>query len=215
MGNLLVCQAQDHQANELKDASLSLPLIETERRAAIGARRKETPLPGSCEKRRLEQRGDGRSPMDPDWIRRHSEPSVLSQERDESRDVRLFPQGHVAIKQGLDLGVRLRYQGLASLAERLQRTSSALQGTVDGGNGEAEPLGHFSSGPLQCLAQEQHGPLGWRQVLEGCQEGQTDPFAPLGAVLRIAVRIGEQFIWEWLQPDRLAQPRRQGVCGVA
>src|SRR5579859_3536751 len=99
--NLLAYHTQDNQAKELIDVCPGLALVEPESRAAIGARRKQTPLPAGGEDTRLEHRGDGRSSLEPDGKGRHSEPGVLSQERHEARDVRLLPECHIAVKQGL------------------------------------------------------------------------------------------------------------------
>src|SRR5262249_39076120 len=51
MCNLIAHHIQNHQAKELIDALLGLPLVEPESRAAIGARLKQVPLPGSGEER--------------------------------------------------------------------------------------------------------------------------------------------------------------------
>ena len=91
MCNLLAHHTQDHQAKKLIDASLGLPPVEPESRAAIGTRRKQMPKACSSEERSLEQRGDGRSSLEPGRNRRHGEPGVLSQQRHESRDVPLLP----------------------------------------------------------------------------------------------------------------------------
>jgi hypothetical protein len=88
---------QHHQTKELIAVGLGDLLVETESRAAIGARRKQAPLPSRREDPRGEQRGDVCSPLDPDGKRRHGEPGVLSQQRYEGRDVVLFPQIHIAV----------------------------------------------------------------------------------------------------------------------
>src|SRR5258708_27395887 len=98
MSNLLAHHTQDHQAKKLIDVSLGLPLVEPESWAAIGARRKQMPKACSSEERSLEQRGDGSPSLEPGRKRRHGEPRVLSQQRHESRDVRLLPQGQIALK---------------------------------------------------------------------------------------------------------------------
>jgi hypothetical protein len=100
MCDLFVHHTQDHEAKELLDTSLGFPLVEPASRAAIGTRWKHTPRPRSSEKRSLEQCGDGSSSLDPERKRWHGKPSVLSQQRHESRDVGLLPQGHIAVKQG-------------------------------------------------------------------------------------------------------------------
>src|SRR2546421_1464289 len=134
--NLLAHHTQDHQAKELINACLGLPLVEPESRAAIGARRKQTSLPAGSEDPRREHRGDGRSSLEPDGKRRHGEPGVLAQERHESRDVRLLPQGHIAVQQGVDVGARLCNRGLTSDVPLLQSASGTLQSGIYGGNGE-------------------------------------------------------------------------------
>src|SRR6266851_7749121 len=121
--NLLAHHTQDHQAKKLIDACLGLPPVEPESRAAIGARRKQAPLPAGSEDARREPCGDGRSSLEPDGNRWHREPGVLSQERHESRNVRLLPQGHIAVKEVLSLGARFRNRALASDVALVQRAS--------------------------------------------------------------------------------------------
>ena len=99
--NLLVHNRDDHQAKKLIDVCFGLSLVQSESRAAIGARRKQTSLSAESEELRREPCDDGLSPMEPDGKGRHGEPRVLSQQCHESRDVRLLPQGHIAVKQGL------------------------------------------------------------------------------------------------------------------
>jgi hypothetical protein len=93
---------------------------------------------------------------------RKNEAGVLSQECHQSRDICLLPQGHIAVKEVLNLEAWLRHRGLASLVHLVQSASGTLQGGIDGGNGEIEPFGHFNCWPLQHLAQEQNGSLHWR-----------------------------------------------------
>lgn len=59
----------------------------------------------------------------------------------------------------------------------------------------------FGSGPLQYLAQEQNGPLGWRQLLECNEESESDLFAARRTVLRVGFRIGEQVVRKRFQSD--------------
>src|SRR5262249_51735336 len=104
--NLFVHHTQDRQAKQLIHTRLGLPLVEPASRAAIGTRRKQTPRPCMAEERSPEQGGDRRSSLDPDRKRRHAEDSVLAQQRHESSDVVLLPQGHVSVKQGCSRGTR-------------------------------------------------------------------------------------------------------------
>src|SRR5262245_25006514 len=114
MCNLLAHHIQDHQSKKLIDVSLGLPLVESESRAAISARLNQMPLPASLEEGSLEQRGDDSSSLEPGRKRRHGEPGILSQERHESRDVGLLPQVHIAVKQGLYVGIRAGSGGFTS-----------------------------------------------------------------------------------------------------
>src|SRR5215469_11871432 len=123
MCNLLAHHIKYHQASKLIDAFLGLPLVEPERRAAIGARLNEMSLAAGLEERRLEQRCDGRSSLYPDRKRRHCEPGILSQQRHESRDVGLIPQGHIAVKQCLYLGARTGMRDFTSDMALLQSAS--------------------------------------------------------------------------------------------
>jgi hypothetical protein len=119
-------------------------------------------LAAGLEERRLEQRCDGRSPLEPDRKRRHGEDGILSQQLHQPRDVGLFPQGYIAVKQVLQLGARQRELFLAPDVALLQSASGPLQGGIDGPNREVEPLGHFARFPGEHLAQEQNRPLHWR-----------------------------------------------------
>ena len=162
MSDLFVDSTQDHQAKKLVDASPSVPQVESESRAAIGTRRKQMPGKGSREEWRLEQRGEGRSTLDPDRKWWHGEPGILSQQRHEARDIGLLPQGHIAVKQGCYMWTRAGSGGSISDIALLHSASGPLQGGIDGGNGKVEPLGYFGGWPLQHLAQEQNSPLHWR-----------------------------------------------------
>ena len=92
--------------------------VERYEEGRVGGKAKEAP--------RREHRGDGRSSLEPDGKRRHGEPGVLSQERHESRDVRLLPQGHIAVKEVLDVGARRSHRGLASDIVLVQSASGTL-----------------------------------------------------------------------------------------
>src|SRR5256885_14285486 len=65
-----------------------------------------------------------------------SEPGILSQQRHETGDVRLFPESHIAVKKILQPGARQSHLILASDVALAQRPSSTLQGGIDGGNRE-------------------------------------------------------------------------------
>lgn len=99
--NLLARYTQDQQAKELIGVCLRLPLVQPERWAAIGTSRKQTSLSSRREYPCREHCGDIRSSLEPDGKRWHSEPSVLSQEGHEPRDVRLLPESHITIKEVL------------------------------------------------------------------------------------------------------------------
>src|SRR5258708_39705646 len=96
--------------------SLALPPVESESRAAIGASWKQVPLASGSKDPHREECGDGFSSLEPGRNRRHGEPGILSQERHESRDVRLLPQGHIAIKQGVYMGSHFRHSADATRA---------------------------------------------------------------------------------------------------
>src|SRR5260370_42143760 len=155
---LLPPDPKDHRAKRLRAVSPGSPPVEPESRAAIGACWKQVPWAAGSEDPGRERRGEGQSSLEADGKRRHGEPGVLSQERHESRDVRLLPQGHIAVKQVLYVGARLRKRGLTSLVELVQSASGTLQGAIDGGDGEGEPFCHFHCRPLQPPGEGQEGP---------------------------------------------------------
>jgi hypothetical protein len=66
--------------------------------------------------------------------------------------------------------------------------------------------------PLEDFAQDQHGPLARRQVLEGRDEGKSDRLAQLADDRRVA--LGDRAsVGDRLDPAFLGQRGAQGVVG--
>src|SRR5258708_6773977 len=153
---------QHHQTNELIAVGLSLLPVKTESRAAIGARRKQAPVPSRNADPSRESCGDGCSSLEPDGKWRHGEPGVLSQQRHQARDVRLLPARHIAVKQGLDLRDWESGLFLWEAVVLLPSASGSLDTGIDSSDREVEPFGYLAGRPSQHLAQEKNGPLRWR-----------------------------------------------------
>jgi hypothetical protein len=97
-----------------------------------------------------------------------------------------------------------------------QRGAGPLQRAVDRGDAGAEQVGDLLGGPGEHVTQDQHGPLGAGQQLQGGDEGQGDALAPVHDGGGVGVGVGElveQRIGVRLQPrdveraaDRAAGP---------
>ena len=110
-------------------------------------------------------------------LRRHGEQGVLAQQRAQLGHVGPLagvhePLQHRPLPLG-GLGVRrpLRPLGRQVLA---QGGPGPLQRAVRRGHAHLEQLGGLAGRPAQHVAQDQHRPLPWRQVLHGDQERQLD-----------------------------------------
>ena len=131
-----------------------------------GSRRSRGPGPPSSRGR---SRGPGAR-----GVRRHRQGGVLVEQGGEGV--------HVVALEGVEelRGQRLRRprrrRRLGSSVGRPplgQRGPGPLQGAVDRGDGRVEQIGHLGGRPAQDLAEDEHGALPGRQVLEGGDEGQA------------------------------------------
>ena len=112
---------------------------------------------------------------EPGHLGRHLEDGVLAQQVDDRRDVGILERGGEPVEQG-NVG---RVSGLADqvlLRRRLlQPGPSAVQRAVHRDRCRAEQIGDLRGLPAQHVAQDQHGALPGRQVLQGGDQG--DPHA--------------------------------------
>lgn len=99
--DLFAFHPQDPQGRRLIAVFPTFPPREPESRAAIGARWQQPPLFAGSEDPEPEQSSNIRSSLNPGGKGRHGQPCILSQQRHQARNIRLLPQGHVAIKQVL------------------------------------------------------------------------------------------------------------------
>ena len=140
--------------------------------------------------------------------RRHRERRVLGQHRRERLDVAALPRIDVAVDQLAQRVVAERAQGglLALLGNALlDRRPRALQRAVHRGDRRLERLGDLLRREAEHLAQDQHGALGGRQVLERGDEGQLHALAALVAGGRSgeAVLDAQDLVRIGLDPHRL------------
>ncbi len=80
-----------------------------------------------------------------------------------------------------------------------------LQGAVDRGHAGVEQLGDLGGLPAQHLAQDQHGPLAGREVLQGGHEGQPDGLAGRGQIRRVGVDAQDPVVGDRRHPQVLRQ----------
>jgi hypothetical protein len=136
------------------------------------------------------------------------------EEGDEGGDVVALERVHVTGDQLLLLGVDDAHLGRVHPALG-QRGPRSLERAVHGRDGGVEQLGDLRGLPTQHLAQDQHGPLPRREVLEGGDEGELDALADRGQLGWVAVLGDDAGIGDGLHP-RLFGPGEalEGVGGV-
>ena len=212
--------AQHVDPDELEPVAFRIAPVPGEGRLPVRPKRHESP--SSCEHLLGEEAADVRSATEPGGQGRHGEPGVLGEQRNERRNVGAFPGVHERAHQ-LASAVRADLIELGPLrllghpfAHRLPCT---LQSAVHGRRCGVEDPGDFGGRELQHFAQDQHGPLAGRKVLEGSDEGELHAFALQvpGRRIDILGRNGTFVLWPRFEPDRtghrvpqavLAPPRR-------
>ena len=191
--------------------SSGVPGVEGERRLAVGADRQRPPAPGPRQRPAGEEDRDLLAAAEPGRQRRHREGGVLGEHPDDGLDVAPLP--------GLDVGVDDLAE--AVVAERAQRLLLALLGqpVVDRlararcsalfteAVVVSSDLGGLLGGEAEHLAQDQHGALVGRQVLERGDERQLDALALLVAGLGAGEPVlePEVLVGVGLDPHRLDQ----------
>src|SRR5919204_610051 len=188
-----------------------------ERRLSVRARRHvDVPGRARCERVRGKEGTDRFGPLVPGGCRRHRHARVFSEQRGEPIDVASVPGGHVALEQRTLRCVG--HVGLgpvgATFRQMLpQRLARALQRAVRGDYGRVDHRRRLTGAPAEDVAQDQHRPLAWRQVLDRDQEGELDRLARDDRLMRSVVGVRdlvEQPVRVWLEPADLARRRRSG-----
>lgn len=114
----------------------------------------------------------------------------------------MFEGRHVAVEQLAVLGaVRLGHQVLVG-RHLVEPGTRALEGAFDGRRGGAEQGGDLGRPPGQHVAQDEHGPLPGRQILQ-----RGDERKPQAAPRRHDGRWVDKRVGQWLQPRDV---RRRG-----
>ena len=204
VADLLAAKGQHVERERQVALLLRVPGVEGERRLPVCANANGTPAP--LARQRPAGQEDPRSPRD----RRTRSPSggianVASSASIATTvvDVAPLPRVHVALHDLAQPLVAERAQGglLALLGKPLvDRLAGALQGAVHRGDGRLERLGDLAGREAEHLAQDQHGALVGRQVLERRDERQLDALALLVARLGRGKAVLE------------AQPSRPGTA---
>ena len=155
----------------------------------------------------LEEGGHRLVPPVPGGQRRHGHRPVRGQHRDDGVDVGALPGVDEALDDLAQALVvqRAEQRLLAALGKPLvHRLVGALQRAVDPGRRRLERLGDLARREAEHVAEDEHGALTRRQVLERRDEGELDALA----LLVPRLRAGEPFLEaERSHPDRAA-PRR-------
>ena len=86
-----------------------------------------------------------------------------------------------------------------------ERGPGALEGAVDRRHRGVEQLGHLGRLPAQHLAQDEHGALAGREVLERRDERQADGLPRRGQLGRVAVLGQDAVVGDGLDPGALGQ----------
>ena len=153
------------------------------------------------------------APAQPHRPRRHRLGGVRGDERRQRLDVVALEGVHVPGQQlALRLVARLVQPGSAACLSR-HRGMGPLQRAVDAGDRRVEQLGDLAGLPLQDVAQDQHGALLGRQVLQGGDEGETDRLAFGHGVGRVAGMGRDDVAGRRLDESALGQRRSDEPVG--
>ena len=146
-------------------------------------------------------------------VARHRRRGVLAQQRHEQLDVETF--------EGIQVATQLRLLRLVLRMQRVrrrkvgrgQRCAGSLERAVDGRDAGAEKLSDLDRSPPQDFPQEQHRALTGRQVLESCDECDSECLPArrqLGGIIGWPCGVA---VAERLAPQLLRQPLgvRRGV----
>ena len=128
-------------------------------------------------------------------LRRHAQLGVLAQQGHERGHVRSLPRVDVAAKEPA-LGGRVRGRRARGDPLPLQRRPRPLQRAVGAGEGGLEELGGLGGRPAEHVAQDEHGTLAARELLDRGQERELHAL-----VQRVAGR-------------RVGRRRRRGLGGL-
>ena len=141
--------------------------------------------------------------LQPQLVGRHRPGGILVQQRGQCVHVVLLEGGDVAIQQ-CPLAVVHQSRGLGCAEVfRGERGARALQRAVDRRDRGAQQLGDLVGLPVEDLAQDEHGSLARRQVLERGHEGQADRLPGHREVRRIAARGHGTIVRNGLDPGAL------------
>ena len=135
------------------------------------------------------------------------------EERHERRDVVALEGVDVAGQEVLLLGVD-RGRSVGVEVDGRERGPRALERAVDRGDARVEQLGHLGGLPAQHLAQDQHGALAGRQVLQRGDERQADRVSRGGQFGRVAVGRQHPGVGHGQDPRVLGQAGRQRSVGA-
>ena len=190
----------DHGARPPAGSGLYWPKA-TEPFASVAiSRDPRQPAPGPCHHSRISSRS-----AQPHRPRRHRLGGVRSDERRQLLDVVALEGIHVPGQQlALRFVARLVQPGVRLLLV-VHRGVGALQGTVDAGDRRLEQLGDFAGLPLEHVAQDQHGALLRRQVLQCGDERETDRLALGHGIGGVAGMGGHDVPWRRLDEGALRQ----------
>ena len=156
--------------------------------------------------------GDVALALQPQVVRRHRQRGVVVQQRGQGRDV-VALEGVDVLGRQLLLVVRARRDDVGVVEALLaERGAGPLQGAVHGRDRRVEQLGDLLGLPPQHLAQDQHGALLRRQVLQGADERQADRLLGDGDLTGVA--LGDRpAVGDRLDPRRLAARRQRRPLG--
>jgi hypothetical protein len=168
---------------------------------AVGARWHEPPAPLARERPAGQEGADRRTAPVPARPRRHRDRGVVGKQGEDGVDVGLLPGLDEALGDLSDALVPERAERLllAALGQPLvHRAVGALQDAVDGVGRGVEGLAHLAGREPEHVAQDEHGALARREVLERRDECELDALALLVA------RIGRLGVG--LEPGDLGGP---------
>jgi hypothetical protein len=144
----------------------------------------------------------------------HLPDGVVGQHLHERGDVGVLERGGIPVQQRAALWVGGPDEVGFGGCHLLELSSSPLQGAVDRGGRGVKQAGDLSRPPCQHVAQDQHGPLPWGEVLEGGNQGQPQALSCLHDGGGVGRPLSQQAVGDGLEPWHLRQPWVKGPFRV-
>src|ERR1700733_156772 len=174
---------------------------------AVGEQGDHPPVAGLADRLGGDEWHTGRLAGEPGRGAGHLQDGVIGEESLNRLHVRLLKRGQVAVEDQPGTLVA----GFGDLLYRpgvlLKPGSRALEQALEGWDRHVKHRGRLGTRLGENIAEQEGGPLAWRQNLRGGDQRETHALAGSGDLCRIAALVNNQFVWNRIKPRNLADRR--------